>query len=1162
MIVSWLSTKFSRQEMEAYGAAGSIAEEVLRSVRTVVAFDGQEKEITRYEKHLQSAKRNNITKNLFSGISNGFMWFFVYASYALSFWYGVGLILEERYLPQEEITYTPANMVAILQGFNLDIKSGETVALVGSSGCGKSTCIQLIQRFYDATSGSVTIDDNDITKLNLTWLRNKIGVVGQEPALFAATIADNIKYGNLSATQDDIEKAAKKANAHNFIKSLPRGYNTLIGERGAQISGGQKQRIAIARALIREPKILLLDEATSALDTTSEAEVQAALDTISGECTTIIVAHRLSTIRNADRIVVVSEGKVIEEGNHAQLMALKGAYHSLVVSQGLSETKDVFTEDKEVSSGVTNAAKVSETAMLEKRLGVVRLAFLNRSRKDLGPPSPANRFPTKPRSLYSLDGSFTKTSRSRFRKDLGGPPSHHLPSWILQPSRWLFSITAAAIRGGPKRTTPGELLPAPVLAAAVLSKNEKQQRRSKIRTQKVVRPDNDSIPDEVTLSSGRTTHDQKMKIEMEIYGNLSSSSLSHWKAGDQDLPFGAELWRRFLGEWGRRPSDQGKNSSETRRRSQPLCTFTLRGPLIHPRRQASVHTGHQPYFWDPITSSHLHTGTARPPLSPLVPSPTVVPSKKPRSGRRECFPRDGDGRKVLKRNNKPGVRQDEELEFHFNKGQFVVENSLARFGPLRFCLWVFLKSRVYINHQRTLQDLKANIRAEIAHHVTQEMEAYGAAGSIAEEVLSSVRTVVAFDGQKKEITRYETHLQSAKRNNITKNLFSGISNGFMWFFVFASYALSFWYGVGLILEERYLPQEEITYTPANMVAVFFCTLIATWNFGTGAPYFEIFGTACSAAAKVFEILDTEPQINLYKNLGTKPKTMRGDISFKSVHFQYPSRPDVKILQGFNLDIKAGETIALVGSSGCGKSTCIQLIQRFYDAVSGSVTIDGNNITKFNLTWLRNKIGVVGQEPALFAATIADNIKYGNLSATQDDIEKAAKKANAHNFIKSLPSGYNTLIGERGAQISGGQKQRIAIARALIREPKILLLDEATSALDTTSEAEVQAALDAISGECTTIIVAHRLSTIRNADRIVVVSEGKVIEEGNHAQLMAEKGAYHSLVVSQGLSETEDVFTEDKEVLNGISNVVKVSETAMTESTSEENHVSIDYCYIG
>ncbi|RZC36876.1 ABC tran domain containing protein, partial [Asbolus verrucosus] len=435
----------------------------------------------------------------------------------------------------------------------------------------------------------------------------------------------------------------------------------------------------------------------------------------------------------------------------------------------------------------------------------------------------------------------------------------------------------------------------------------------------------------------------------------------------------------------------------------------------------------------------------------------------------------------------------------------------------------------------------------------QELEAYGTAGAIAEEVISSVRTVVAFDGQKKEFERYEKHLETAKNNNIRKNLFAAISNGLIWFFVFASYALSFWYGVGLILEERDLPENEKVYTPANMVSVFFCTLIATWNFGTGAPYFEIFGTACGAAAKVFEILDTEPKINLHKNLGTKPKTIQGNISFKNVHFQYPSRPDVKILQDFNLDIKAGQTVALVGSSGCGKSTCIQLIQRFYDSISGTVTIDDNNIKDLNLTWLRNQIGVVGQEPALFAATIADNIRYGNLSATQADLEKAAKKANAHNFIKNLPRGYNTVIGERGAQLSGGQKQRIAIARALIREPKILLLDEATSALDTTSEAEVQAALDAVSGECTTIIVAHRLSTIRNANRIIVVFEGRVIEAGDHRELMEKKGAYYNLVVSQGLSETEEV-TEEKEI-NGVCNVTTPNETAITEDFPDENNLN-------
>lgn len=220
----------------------------------------------------------------------------------------------------------------------------------------------------------------------------------------------------------------------------------------------------------------------------------------------------------------------------------------------------------------------------------------------------------------------------------------------------------------------------------------------------------------------------------------------------------------------------------------------------------------------------------------------------------------------------------------------------------------------------------------------QELEAYGAAGAIAEETLGSIRTVVAFEGQEKEFYRYQKHLITAQNNNIRKNLFAAISNGIMWFFVFASYALSFYYGVELILEEKYWPIEDQVYTPANMVSVFFCTLIAGWNFGTGAPYFETFGTACGAAAKIFEILDTEPEINAYKCMGTKPKmSLRGDIVFKNVNFYYPSRPDVKILQGVNLNIKSGETVALVGSSGCGKSTCVQLIQRFYDANSGTVS---------------------------------------------------------------------------------------------------------------------------------------------------------------------------------------------------------------------------------
>ncbi|KAJ8964325.1 hypothetical protein NQ314_004995, partial [Rhamnusium bicolor] len=433
-----------------------------------------------------------------------------------------------------------------------------------------------------------------------------------------------------------------------------------------------------------------------------------------------------------------------------------------------------------------------------------------------------------------------------------------------------------------------------------------------------------------------------------------------------------------------------------------------------------------------------------------------------------------------------------------------------------------------------------------------ELESYGASGAIAEEVLSSIRTVVAFDGQEKEIERYNKYLIDAKDNNIKRSLFNALSNGCLWFFVYSCYALSFWYGVGLIIEEKHLPDNEKVYTPGNMVSVFFSTLVATWNFGMGAPFLEVFGAASGAAQKIFYVLDSEPKINKYRECGIEPYRFKSHIRFDNVHFSYPSRPDVKVLQGFNLKIEYGQTVALVGNSGCGKSTCIQLLQRFYDPVSGNIFIDKYDIKDINLLWLKKKIAVVSQEPALFATTIAENIRYGKLSATQNEIEEAAKKANAHKFILSLPDGYNTVVGERGAQLSGGQKQRIAIARALVRRPEILLLDEATSALDTTSEAEVQSALDSVSGECTTIIVAHRLSTIRNANIIVFVLDGRVMEKGTHSELMAAQGYYYNMVSSQGITDT----TESKGRLCSAVNSDEQDETEEATVLAIENDVQL------
>ncbi|CAG2058086.1 unnamed protein product, partial [Timema podura] len=404
----------------------------------------------------------------------------------------------------------------------------------------------------------------------------------------------------------------------------------------------------------------------------------------------------------------------------------------------------------------------------------------------------------------------------------------------------------------------------------------------------------------------------------------------------------------------------------------------------------------------------------------------------------------------------------------------------------------------------------------------KELESYGEAGAVVEEVLSSIRTVVAFGGEEKEVERYTKMLGPAQVTGIKRGMFSGLGGGVMWFITYCSYAIAFWYGVELILDSRYIEPDssQEKYTPAILIICLFGVLAGAMNMGLASPHLEAFAVARGAAASVFSIMDRASEIDSFSKAGHKLKAMKGYIEFNGVHFNYPARSEVKVLKDLNLSIKQGETVALVGSSGCGKSTVVQLVQRLYDPMRGVVSIDGIDVKQLNVSCLRSHIGVVGQEPVLFATTIAENIRYGREDATLQEIELAAKEANAHDFINKLPKGYDTLVGERGAQLSGGQKQRIAIARALVRKPTILLLDEATSALDMHSEA---IGINLIyhcsyTPSCkllwikarkgrTTIIVAHRLSTISGADRIVYLSEGKVVEQGTHQELMALKGNY-------------------------------------------------------
>uniref|UniRef100_A0A8C2FUP2 ATP-binding cassette sub-family B member 5 n=1 Tax=Cyprinus carpio TaxID=7962 RepID=A0A8C2FUP2_CYPCA len=405
------------------------------------------------------------------------------------------------------------------------------------------------------------------------------------------------------------------------------------------------------------------------------------------------------------------------------------------------------------------------------------------------------------------------------------------------------------------------------------------------------------------------------------------------------------------------------------------------------------------------------------------------------------------------------------------------------------------------------------ISAVMTSFTSREQTAYAKAGAVAEEVLSSIRTVFAFGGQKKEILRYHKNLEDAKNVGIRKAVTVNIAMGFTFFMIYMSYALAFWYGSTLILAGEY--------NIGILLTVFFSVLIGAFGIGQTSPNIQSFSSARGAAHKVFHIIDHEPKINSFSEEGYKLDIVKGNIEFKNIHFTYPSRQDVKVLNGLNLKVMSGQTIALVGSSGCGKSTTIQLLQRFYDPQEGTVTIDGHDIRSLNVRGLRELIGVVSQEPVLFATTISENIRYGREDVTQEEIEQAAREANAYDFIMKLPDKFETLVGERGTQMSGGQKQRIAIARALVRNPKILLLDEATSALDAESETIVQAALDKVRLGRTTIIVAHRLSTIRNADVIAGFQNGEIVELGTHDELMERKGIYQSLVTMQMFKSTED-----------------------------------------
>lgn len=384
-------------------------------------------------------------------------------------------------------------------------------------------------------------------------------------------------------------------------------------------------------------------------------------------------------------------------------------------------------------------------------------------------------------------------------------------------------------------------------------------------------------------------------------------------------------------------------------------------------------------------------------------------------------------------------------------------------------------------------------------------KAYARASMVAGEAVGNIRTVAAFCAEDKVLELFQYELAQPAKKSVLRGQIAGFGYGFSQFTMYSSYGLAFWYSSKLVASR------EANF--GDIMKTFMVLVITAFGVAETLALAPDIVKGSQAVASVFEILDRQTEIDPEDPNAEEVVHISGDIELKHVDFAYPSRPDIQIFKDFRLKVKSGQSLALVGASGSGKSSIISLIARFYDPSAGKVLIDGVDIKKLRLRSLRRHIGLVQQEPALFATTIYGNILYGKDSAGESEVIEAAKSANAHTFISGLPNGYQTDVGERGVQLSGGQKQRVAIARAVLKNPAILLLDEATSALDAQSEKVVQDALDRLMRGRTTVMIAHRLSTIKNADVIAVVDGGHIVELGNHDYLMNKAGSIYAQLVN-------------------------------------------------
>ncbi|GAB7328849.1 hypothetical protein MBLNU13_g00727t2 [Cladosporium sp. NU13] len=1018
-----------------YSEAGLLAEEVFSSIATVHSYWLQPLMFKKYDALLGEAERLGSKKSPNYGVMFSTNFFCVYAGY------GVRLILTTAMttvimqifnitkaataaielfqtidrpshidpmatdgLRPEQCTgnielkdvvfsYPSRPDSQVLGGLSLSIPAGKTTALVGASGSGKSTCVALLERWYDQTAGSITLDGQDIRGLNLRYLRTKIRLVQQEPVLFSGTVFDNVAYGLLGTEHENasaekklqlVQDACKDAFAHEFVEQLPERYFTQIGERARMLSGGQKQRIAIARSIISNPPILLLDEATSALDPRAEKIVQQALDNVSANRTTISIAHKLSTIQKADNICVMSQGSLIEQGTHNELLARGGAYARLVFSQDLErEAEKPVGESEEISDGETN----EEDDQHFRKLALKR-------------------------TVSSSGSAHAQSDQTESSGTMGYGLLKCLGLLIKeQPTLWyLYAITAVvSILGG------GTLAVQAILFS---------------RTFNV----------------------------FQMTGSAAISEGNFWALMFFVVALANWFLYFLLGYTCNMISQK-----VTRRYRQELFENTVKQPSEFFDIEANA-TG-------ALTSRLARCATDLQELlsanAGLVINNVVTTISCAILG----------------------------IAYGWKLGLVCTFGAMP---PLILGGYFGIRISTKLDDDTTKR--------------------FAGSAAIAAEAVAAIRTVASLVLERTILDEYERRLnvvasRSIKSLSITMVFFSLTQS-----INFCAMALGFWYGGKLV--------STAEYTTEQFFVVFIAVVLGGESVASFFQYSTSISKAIPAANYIFYLRTQTPVSDDGDDSefgAEKTQGQPASVDIDSLEFAYPSRPRAQVIKNINVHVPAGRFVAFVGASGCGKSTMISLLARFYDPTSGSISINNQPIVEIGRREHRRRIALVQQEPVLYSGSIRENVSMGvieSMEPSEAQVEDALRSANILDFVKSLPEGLNTPLGNRGTQLSGGQRQRVAIARALIRNPGILLLDEATSALDTESEKIVQAALmeAAKDGGRTTVAVAHRLSTIKEADTICVFQAGKIIEVGNHESLIAERGIYFEMCKGQALDK--------------------------------------------